>query len=121
MAVTSSFVAEPTPYQVLREANWSAGMVKSGIIDLLASPVASKTYPFVVPVGVATRDCWLTLHEAAAVYSMLWIYQLALTSPKVAAFIMEKVGAETAEATTHVHLSLTEKVLAGEAADVGMV
>jgi hypothetical protein len=52
---------------------------------------------------------------------MLWIYQLALVSPIVPAFIMEKVGAETAEATTHVHLSLTEKVLAGEAADVGMV
>lgn len=45
---------------------------------------------------------------------MLWIYQLEVTSPMVGVvavepFIMVKVGAERAEETTQVHLSLTEK------------
>lgn len=56
----------------------------------------------------------MLVKDAAAVYSMLWIYQLEVTSPMVGVvavepFIMVKVGAERAEETTQVHLSLTEK------------
>jgi len=88
-------------------------MLKSGIMESLARPAVVGYNPLEAA-AAKVRDCWALSHEppaAVAVYSMLWIYQLALASPKVpvrAEFIMEKVGAERAEATTQVHLSLTE-------------
>jgi hypothetical protein len=82
-------------------------------MELGARPEVVGNNP-VEAAGAKTRDCTDGDHEApaaVAVYSMLWIYQLALASPKVPVaveFIMEKVGAERAEATTQVHLSVTE-------------
>lgn len=88
-------------------------MVNNGSNESLERPLAAKINP-AEEAGEFTRDCVESDQELAAVYSMVWISQLALRSPIVVPndeFFMVKVGAAVTAVTTQVHLSVTEKLL----------
>jgi hypothetical protein len=86
-----------SPYQVLRAAKAVDGIQKSGSWEVKERAGANCWYPpLAAEVG---RLCWPSAH-VPAVYSILWIYQLPLTRPKVpvsAEFCRVKVGAIRAE------------------------
>ena len=105
---------EASPYQVLRVANWSAGMLNLGMKFVFYKALPTATYPSVsVPLTLISElyrepiFASQATEPAVAVYSMAWICQLEVMSPKgeVAPPLIVKAGGTTVEVATYVHLS----------------
>ena len=104
-----------SPYQVLRVANWSAGMLNLGMKLIFYKALPVGTYP-----SVATPTAPSELYRepllgsqstavAVAVYSMAWICQLEVMSPLAVTAIpslITKAGGTTVEVATYEHLSV---------------
>jgi len=99
-----------SPYQVLRVANWSAGMLNLGMKFILYKALNSGTYPS-LPVPELYRepkDALQAAPLAVAVYSMAWITQLEVMSPLTPVpSLIVKAGGTSTEVATYVHLSLS--------------
>lgn len=100
---------KPSPYQVLRVANCSAGMVKSGTMLPAARASSAVITPSALPAPL-TRLPFLGTKVVLveAVYSMAWISQLSPVIPSVSPDSLKvKLGPETVDMATHVHLLST--------------
>ena len=105
----ASMAMAPSPYQVLRVAYCSAGMVKCGVMLSKAIPSAAGVRP---PAAPGTRDP-LAAEKVVPpeVYSMAWIYQLEPVRPTLVLSFKVQLGPETVDQVTQVHLLTVVKPL----------
>jgi len=106
---------EASPYQVLRVANWSAGMLNLGMKFVFYKALPTATYPSVsVPLTLISElyrepiFASQATEPAVAVYSMAWICQLEVMSPlgvPAVPSLIVKAGGTSVEVATYVHLS----------------
>ena len=106
--------SEASPYQVLRVANWSAGMLNLAMKFVFYKALPTATYPSVlVPPSTSElyrepSDALQPTPAAVAVYSMAWITQLEVVSPLLSVpSLIVKAGGTSTEVATYVHLSLS--------------
>lgn len=109
--VSTSVATVASPYQVLRVANWSAGMLNLGMKLIFYKALVAVTYPSLVEPSELYREpssgAQFTL-AAVAVYSMAWICQLEVASPfPPAPSLITKAGGTTVEVATYEHLSVS--------------
>ena len=112
--VSTSVATVASPYQVLRVANWSAGMLNLGMKFIFYKALISVTNPSVSVVVKSElyrepSDAAQATPAAVAVYSMAWICQLEVMSPLGVTAIpslITKAGGTTVEVATYEHLSV---------------